>query len=484
MEQTKRPNFTQDVTDQLIRMLEEEQIKPWEKSWDGGVTKAFNPYTRSEGGKGRAYRGGNALHLLMAQIERDSPDPRWLTFNQAKDAGFSIRKGARAESVMFWKFDSGKERWQAADSEPSAAGVYKLKSGGYAKFDDAGWWAEASTVTAAQATKQLRADAGEPADPQWAVLDREETRPTPLYAAVFNGADVVGLPPMKERRVFDANARAERLIQATGAVIEHRELTSVGKGLQVNACFYDPKEDKVVVPPRGHFKTPADYYRSVVHEIGHWTGHESRLNRLDDAKPGTAEYAREELRAEMASAMICTALGVQGGLDDHAGYLEHYVQLLKQERGALFKAARDAEKIYDMVLSFDPELRAEIEGYIGDNAITKDDPAAQQAKVATVKKLVKGDLPDFRPKSPAAPSPVKPEAPAPQAVAAPVQAPADVEVAFGDLSLGDTEKAATAQQQAATSVADEDAEIGLDPDEVGDDFDEMFGDVEVDSGPR
>ena len=83
MDSTKpRPNYTQDVTNKVIAMMEGEGLKPWEASWDRGLTKAFNPYTREKGkGQGREYRGANAVNLLMGQLARDSADPRWLTFN-------------------------------------------------------------------------------------------------------------------------------------------------------------------------------------------------------------------------------------------------------------------------------------------------------------------------------------------------------------------------------------------------------------------
>src|SRR3990167_9371833 len=103
MDSTKpRPNYTQDVTNKVIAMMEGE-------------------------GQGREYRGANALNLLMAQFARDSSDPRWLTFNQAKDAGLSVRKGARAEAVMYWQFpdaDAKEAKWNAGESRPSATGVY------------------------------------------------------------------------------------------------------------------------------------------------------------------------------------------------------------------------------------------------------------------------------------------------------------------------------------------------------------------------
>ena len=495
-----RPNYTQDVTNKVIALMEGEGLKPWDVSWDRGLTKAFNPYTREKGRQGREYRGANALNLLMAQLERNSADPRWLTFNQAKDAGFSIRKGARAESVMYWQFPDQKEKeveWNAGTSTPSGTGVFQLKNGKYATFGAQGWMKEADTFDEARdmTVKGSRFRSAERF--QWAAVDDEpapSSRPKPIFALVFNGADVAGMPPMKERRVFDANERAERLIQATGAVIEHRELARVGKGFTVNMAYYDSAADQITVPPRGHFKSEGDYYRTVIHEIAHWTGHESRLNRgLDAAKRGTPEYAWEELRAEMASAMICSALGVDGGLQDHAAYLDEYIKLLKEDRSAIFKAARDAEKIYNAVFDFDPELRAEAEGHLADNAISKADPGAKQQQVVDFKKIIKADLPSFAPIKPTAP-PVA-EAPAPAPVAAPVQQPTvepeapppaavptpvtevDIEIDFGDMSLnGD------AETRVVAGAAQEDDEIGLDGFDMDASLDGDFSDIEV-SGP-
>ncbi len=500
-----RPNYTQDVTNKVIALMEGEGLKPWDVSWDRGLTKAFNPYTRERGRQGREYRGANALNLLMAQLDRDSADPRWLTFNQAKDAGFSIRKGARAESVMYWQFPDSKGQeveWNSGASRPSGTGVFQLKDGKYAAFGAQGWMKEADTFDEAR-DMTIKGSRFRNAERfQWAAVDEVEAtakngRPKPIFALVFNGADIVGMPPMKERRVFDANERAERLIQATGAVIEHRELARVGKGFTVNNAYYDSAADQITVPPRGHFKSEGDYYRTVIHEIAHWTGHESRLNRgLDEAKRGTPEYAWEELRAEMASAMICSALGVDGGLEDHAAYLDEYVKLLKEDRSAIFKAARDAEKIYNAVFDFDPDLRAEVEGHLADNAISTADPNAKKQQVVDFKKIIKADLPSFAPIKPAvapvaappatAPvaSPVplpavesKPEASPPPAVPAPV-AEVDIEIDFSGLRLN-SEVETRVVVGAAEGLDDE---IGLDGFEMDAALDGEFSDIDV-GGP-
>lgn len=482
--QNKRPSYTQDVTNKVLALMEGEGLKPWEASWDRGLTKAFNPYTREKGRQGREYRGANALNLLLAQLQRDSADPRWLTFNQAKDAGFSIRKGARAESVMFWQFPDARKQeplWAKPEDGwmPPEDGVYQLKNGQYAAFKGRRWMKEADTIEEAR-NMTIKASGERKGEKyHWAALDDDvpagRQRPKPIYSLVFNGADIVGMPPMKERRPFDANEKAERLIQATGARIEHRELAAPGGKVMVNRAFYDHVDDGVTVPPRGHFKTEGDYYRTLIHEIAHWTGHSSRLNRgLETIESRESpEYAREELRAEMASAMICAALGVEGGLEGHAAYLDSYVKLLKEDRTAIFKAARDAEKIYEAVFAFDPALRAEVEGHLVDNAFSTADPDAKKKQGLDLKKIIKADLPTFSPKPKAQPpAPVKVEPEAVVAIATQPE-PEDIEIDFGSLRLGGEAETRMSAVD-ATKAQELDDEIGLE----GFDLDEALGDTE------
>jgi antirestriction protein ArdC len=93
---------------------------------------------------------------------------------------------------------------------------------------------------------------------------------------------------------------AENLIDATGADFR------IGGA----RAFYSPSEDFVQVPPQPAFKHQIDFYRTALHELGHWTGHSSRLARSFGARFGNSAYAREELCAELASAYVCAALGI------------------------------------------------------------------------------------------------------------------------------------------------------------------------------
>jgi antirestriction protein ArdC len=140
---------------------------------------------------------------------------------------------------------------------------------------------------------------------------------------VFNVAQCDGLPasavpaarPVRDREIAP---HAEALIAATGAQI-------IVRG---NAAFYSPALDAIQVPPQPAFFQQIDYYRTCFHELGHWTGHASRLNRDLSGRFGSDAYAREELVAEMASAFVCAALEIVPTVR-HADYLANWLDLCR-----------------------------------------------------------------------------------------------------------------------------------------------------------
>ncbi len=111
------------------------------------------------------------------------------------------------------------------------------------------------------------------------------------------------------------------------------------------------------MPFKHQFPTPDRYYATALHELGHWTGHESRLNR-DLAHPfGSEGYAREELRAEIASMLLGSELGIGHDPGQHVAYVGSWIKALQQDPTEIFRAAADAEKIQDFVLSFSQQQK-------------------------------------------------------------------------------------------------------------------------------
>jgi antirestriction protein ArdC len=141
-------------------------------------------------------------------------------------------------------------------------------------------------------------------------------RPKVITAAVFNAEQIDGIPSLEPERTYDWDPveQAEKLLQASGAKIEHS---------QSGGAYYDFSRDTIRLPSQDRFTTPSAYYATALHELGHWTAHPDRLDR-DLRNPfGSEGYAREELRAEIASLILGSELGIGYDPDSHAGYVDH-----------------------------------------------------------------------------------------------------------------------------------------------------------------
>src|SRR5690606_8030435 len=241
-----RKSYHEQVAESLIAQLKQ-GTAPWQKPWQPGdplLSFPHNPTTQ------KRYRGINALYLMS----QDYADPRWLTYKQAAGLGAQVRKGEKSTWIQYWKFTD--ERIKQDDN-------------GKLVFDGNG--------------KPLKE-----------IVKLE--RPRVFYASVFNAEQIDNLPELViAPPTWDPIERAEQILQLSSAAIEHGEY---------DRAFYRPHTDRIHLPHRHQFETPDRYYATALHELGHWTGHESRLNR-DLAHPfGSEGYAKEELRAEIASMLL------------------------------------------------------------------------------------------------------------------------------------------------------------------------------------
>ena len=120
-------------------------------------------------------------------------------------------------------------------------------------------------------------------------------------------------------------------------------------------AFYTPATDHIQLPPDNAFRGPPEFAATALHELGHWSGHASRLNRDMKGRYGSAAYAMEELRAELASAFLASELGIPIDIPQHASYIENWIKPLKDDKREIFRAAADAQKIADMLMGFHPD---------------------------------------------------------------------------------------------------------------------------------
>jgi antirestriction protein ArdC len=110
-------------------------------------------------------------------------------------------------------------------------------------------------------------------------------------------------------------------------------------------------DDTVHIPPQPAFFEQINYYRTLFHELGHWTGHASRLNRDFSGTFGSKLYANEELVAELTAAFVCAALSIRPTVR-HADYLGSWLKVLREDSRAIFRAASKASKAADFLLAF------------------------------------------------------------------------------------------------------------------------------------
>jgi len=249
---------------------------------------------------GRPYSGINILTLWGALIECGFASQHWLTFKQALEAGGWVRKGERGTTIVY------ADRFVPRDREAATA-----TTGGD------------TPATDARAVSFLK------------------------RFTVFNVAQCDGLrpglatdpAPLPEREIIPV---AERLIAASG--VDFR--------IGGNRAFYVPSHDFVAVPPQPAFYDQVNYYRTCLHELTHATGHRSRLDRTLVTDFGSKDYAREELVAEMGSAFLCAALGIVPTVR-HADYIAAWLDLLREDNRAIFRAASAASKAADWLLARD-----------------------------------------------------------------------------------------------------------------------------------
>jgi antirestriction protein ArdC len=294
-----RVSLCEEVTATIIAQLEA-GVFPWVQPWSASAAGLGLPRNAVSG---RRYSGINVLMLWGAVIERGYPSQDWLTFRQALAAGGCVRKGERGRTVFY---------------------------------------AERFTPKSEHEQERDRGDA-----------DAVHSIPFLKRFTVFNVAQCDGLPEQftaapAPRRDCQPHEDAETLIAATGADFR------IG-GAQ---AFYVPALDYVQVPPQPAFAQQIDYYRTALHELGHWTGHASRLGRDQSGGFGTPAYAREELCAELASAFLCAALGIVPTVR-HADYLANWLAVLRSDNRAIFKAASQASKAADYLLAFTDALPLE-----------------------------------------------------------------------------------------------------------------------------
>jgi antirestriction protein ArdC len=291
------PSLYDEVTLRIIAELEGGRL-PWVQPW--GRTGATGPGVPRNALTARTYSGINVLILWGAVIEHGFPTQSWLTYRQAHEAGGCVRKGERGVTVVYadrFTPESEKERAEQDGDDPKAVPFLK-------RF---------TVFNVAQCDGLRHGLASDPA-------------------------------PLPEREIVPV---AEEVIVASG--VEFR--------IGGEKAFYVPALDYVQVPPQPAFFEQINYYRTCLHELTHATGHAKRLGRDLTNSFGSKDYAREELVAEIGSAFLCAALGIAPTVR-HADYIGSWLEVLREDNRAIFRAASAASKAADWLLARHREAEA------------------------------------------------------------------------------------------------------------------------------
>ena len=287
-----RTNLYDEITERIIAELEAGCV-PWVQPWGAATANAALAMPKNAS-TNRQYSGINILLLWGAVIERGFSGQGWITFRQALSLGGHVRKGERGTTVVYAdRFVPNDEKRRAEQTGEDAQAIPFLKR--FTVFN----------------------------------TDQCEELPDEIASAA---------PPPPPGMV---EPRVEALIKASGIPFR----------IGGDRAFYAPTEDYVQVPPPQAYFEPINWHRTALHELGHATGHRSRLNRDQAGSYGTRKYAFEELVAELSAAFSCASLGIVPTVR-HADYIGSWLEVLREDNRAIVRAASQASKAADYLLGF------------------------------------------------------------------------------------------------------------------------------------
>jgi antirestriction protein ArdC len=293
-------DFYERVTAQIVASLEQ-GVRPWLKPWN--AEHAAGRITRPLRGNGIPYQGINVLMLWGAAIERGYAAPIWMTFKQALELGGCVRKGERGSLVVY------------------ASSIART---------------ETDSETGEESERDI------PFLKDYTVFNVEQIDGLPAH---FHDVAAPQLDPVQRIE------RAEQFFAATGATVRHGG----------NQAYYSVASDFVQMPFFETFRDAESYYATLAHELTHWTRHPSRLDRSFGRKRfGDEGYAMEELVAEVGAAFLSADLSLTPEpRDDHAAYIGHWLNVLKNDKRAIFTAASHAQRAADFLSNLSPAAQQE-----------------------------------------------------------------------------------------------------------------------------
>lgn len=278
-----------DIAAKVIKLMETEGMN-WTKPWTTTTKNNGQPTSIYK----QNYKGINRWHLGMTMALMGYTSPVFATFAKWKEVGATIKKGEKSHEVVFFKTLRKEQENEQGETETVSIPMMKT----YRVFN---------------------ADQVEGWDGNWLVADDKE-----------------------QSQDWDDVELADMIINSSGANIQHRNQ---------DQAFYMPSLDQIIMPERKQFKDDSGYYGTMFHELVHWTGSKTRLDRKFGTRRGDDNYAKEELVAELGAAMLSGIAKVDvEPRADHAHYLNGWIKGLKDQPKMIMTAASNAEKAAQFII--------------------------------------------------------------------------------------------------------------------------------------
>lgn len=315
----------QRFSDMLIKRMEEMKLD-WHKGWTGGKAAFGLPQNIT----GRTYEGSNAFLLFLHTSQNNYKAPVYMTIPQAKNEGIRINRGEKSVPVFKWGLsikDKDGKRLSEEDFHNMSEEEKK----------------ECLVRPYLKAFNEFNID-------QTNLKEVNKEKYDAILARFHNPGIMVQSEGMYVNKALDR-------------MMEKQEwVCNIQYDKEEPGAYYSPSKDIVVIPTKAQFRLHPDnpeecfkdgqeYYGTALHEMAHSTGHPSRLNRLDNSRFGDPAYAKEELVAELTSAMVGNTLGFDRRIsDNNAAYLQSWISVLRKEPKFISSVMSDVNKASRMII--------------------------------------------------------------------------------------------------------------------------------------
>lgn len=285
------------ITAKIIESLESGDV-PWRRPWN---TQKFQLGEARNLISQKPYRGINSLMTYLIPWE----SPYFLTFKQAQSIGANVKRGERGTPIVFWSFSEKEVKNKSGENEKRKLAFCRY----YTAFN----------------------------------VTQIENIPANLQK-------IINLERPEKKKMLTQAQRID-VCEAIYKSMQNRpQLKSGGQ-----TAYYRPSEDFVMMPDFEFFHSPEEYYSTLFHELGHSTGHETRLNRKtlkEISGFGDHSYSQEELTAEFTAAFLCGSVGIsQKVIENQEAYIKSWLKKLRSDSKFVIEAAQRAQKASDYILN-------------------------------------------------------------------------------------------------------------------------------------